>query len=55
MLVLNSLVPFQADYSRFTDYSQITGIFADVPRVIIVLTVPMMLMIFCAEIWLTTR
>ena len=39
MLVLNSLVPFQADYSRFTDYSQITGIFADVPRVIIVLTV----------------
>ena len=54
MLVLNSLVPFQADYSRFTDYSQITGLFADVPRVIIVLTVPM-LMIFCAEIWLSTR
>ena len=52
--VLNSLVPFQADYSRFTDYSQITGLFADVPRVIIGLTVPM-LMIFCAEIWLTTR
>ena len=52
--VLNSLVPFQADYSRFADYSQITRLFADVPRVIIGLTVPM-LMIFCAEIWLSTR
>ena len=51
--VMDSIGPFQADYSRFTDF-QVTRLFADVPRVIIGLTVPM-LMIFCAEIWLTTR
>lgn len=51
--VMSSIGPFQVDYSRFTDF-QIAGPFADVPRVIIGLTVPM-LMIFCAEIWLSTR
>ena len=51
--VMDSIGPFQVDYSRFTDF-QITGLFADVPHVIIGLTVPM-LMIFCAEIWLSTH